>query len=543
MPTLEFEKEALLKLTSLDEEKLFDAVENLKGEVKGNGERLLIELTPEREDMFTVYGLSRAIKSFFLKQKRVVGIALKSSDYEILNRSKLRPFVCSFIAKGVKIDELELKILMNDQENLHKTVGKDRKAAAIGIHDLDKIQGRKLVYEDVKEGYFHPLGEAGEMPLSEVLVKTEKGRQYSNLVSEFPVYKDEKGIFSFPPILNSERTRVTSSTRNLFVEITGTEKNATWKAFVILVADMIDRGADIYIVNVSPNHFEKEMRSLAPQKIAIDAKSVKEINKMLGLSLSKEEVLKCLERMGYETSQRDFCLAPFYRSDILHFYDIVEDVAIGYGFSKFIPELPKLPTKGRLNPITLFERSLVGILIGNGYQEVRTLGLASKESQKWAAGEDEIIELQNPVSKELSVYRASLIPNLLIFLSKNKHRQYPQKIFEIGYVAKAKENELYTYKNLCAAVSKDGATLEEGISLLKSISSALSVEIALEPADAPIFIKGRQAKVFFKTKSNGEEHVEEVGVIGEVSLEALEYFKIDLPVVVFEITYKKFDPL
>jgi phenylalanyl-tRNA synthetase beta chain len=532
MPTLEFEKQTLLKITKLSEEELFEAIDNLKGEVKQNGERMLIELTPERDDLFTLYGLGRAIRNLTSSPK-LLKLEINKSNFVIKAQGKLRPFIKSFIAKNISIDEQELKALMNDQENIHKTIGKDRKAVAVGIHDLSKINGNVVIYKDVKEGSFVPLGYSEEMKLSEVLEKTEKGKAYKSLVSDFPVFIDSSGIFSFPPILNSERTRVTTSTKDLLIEMTGEEKESVERAYRILLADMLERGCKIYSVAIEKeNRIEED--KIEEEKFEINQKRLREINKTLGLKLNIEEVFSLLEKMGYRR-EKNFAIIPFYRGDILHFLDLIEDVAIAYGFKNLKPEVPEIPTFGKLNEITVLEKELLNVMLGNSFQEVKTLGLSSKEEQKLIK-EEGIVELENPISNEFSCYRISLIPSLLKFLSKNKHRRYPQKVFELGYVAEFKDDNYISKRNICALISSEKASIEEAISVVKSLEKALGMKMKLEEFDSKIFIKGRSAKI---VNENGKE----IGIIGEIAPEVLNFFELELPVVGFEITYKEFEPL
>jgi phenylalanyl-tRNA synthetase beta chain len=532
MPTLEFEKQTLLKITKLSEEEVFEAIANLKGEVKQNGERMLIELTPERDDLFTLYGLGRAIRNLTSSPKPLK-LEINKSNFIIKAQGKLRPFIKSFIAKNVSIDEQELRALMNDQENIHKTIGKDRKAVAVGIHDLSKINGNVIIYKDVKEGSFVPLGYSEEMKLSEVLEKTEKGKAYKSLVKDFPVFIDSSGIFSFPPILNSERTRVTTSTKDLLIEMTGKEKESVERAYRILLADMLERGCKIFSVAIEKeNKIEEE--KIEEEKFEINQKRLKEINKFLGLKLSIEEVFSLLEKMGYRREE-NFVVVPFYRGDILHFYDLIEDVAIAFGYKNLKPEIPEIPTFGKINEITILEKKLLSIMVGNSFQEVKTFALSSKEEQKLVK-EEGIVEIENPISSEFSCYRISLIPSLLKFLSKNKHRKYPQKIFELGYVAEFKNNSYFSKRNLCALISSEKASIEEAISVLKSLEKALGIKIKLEEFDSKIFIKGRSAKIV-------DENGKEIGIVGEIAPEVLNFFELELPVVGFEITYKEFEPL
>jgi phenylalanyl-tRNA synthetase beta chain len=228
-------------------------------------------------------------------------------------------------------------------------------------------------------------------------------------------------------------------------------------------------------------------------------------------------------------------IIPFYRSDILHFYDIIEDVAIAYGYKNLKPEFLKLSTPGRLNEITILENQLSKIMIGNGFQEVKTLSLSSKEEQNLIRKEG-IVEIQNPVSNELSCYRISLIPSLLKFLARNKHRRYPQRIFELGYVAKFENQKYLPMKNLCALSSREGASIEEAISVLRSLENAIGIKIKLKEKDFEIFIKGRSAAIL-------DEKENEIGIIGEISPKVLNFYELEIPVVGFEITYKFFDPI
>ncbi|MGC9149735.1 MAG: phenylalanine--tRNA ligase subunit beta [Candidatus Micrarchaeia archaeon] len=537
MPTLEFEKQTLLRITKLSEEELIEAIENLKGEVKENGERMLIELTPERDDLFTLYGLGRAIRNLY--SPKPLELKLKNSDYRIKAEGKLRPFVKSFIVKNIVIDEEELKALMNDQENIHKTIGKNREAVAIGVHDLSKINGKEIVYKDVKDGSFIPLGYSEEMKLSEVLEKTEKGKEYKNLVKDFPVFIDSLGIFSFPPILNSERTRVTTQTKELFIEMTGCEENAVKRAYTILIADMLERNCEVFEVKIEKNEKEENKKEreegvLKEEKLEIDKKRVKEINNLLGLKLTQDEIFSLLLRMGYKREGNSIII-PFYRGDILHFYDIIEDVAIAYGYKNLKPEFLKLSTLGKLNEITILENQLSKIMVGNGFQEVKTLSLSSKEEQNLIRKEG-IVEIQNPVSNELSCYRISLIPSLLKFLAKNKHRRYPQRIFELGYAIKFENQKYFPMKNLCALISREGASIEEAISVLRSLENAIGIKIKLNEKDFEIFIKGRCAAIL-------DEKGNEIGFVGEISPKALNFYELELPVVGFEITYKFFEPI
>jgi phenylalanyl-tRNA synthetase beta chain len=144
---------------------------------------------------------------------------------------------------------------MNLQEKLHVTHGRNRKKVAIGVHDFDKIKS-PFTYKTAKfnEIKFIPLDSAKEMNLKEILQKHPKGTAYAHIfegVSDYPVILDKNNnVVSFPPIINGELTRVSKNTKNLFIEITGTDELAVNQALNIVVSAVADRGGEVYCVDI-----------------------------------------------------------------------------------------------------------------------------------------------------------------------------------------------------------------------------------------------------------------------------------------------------
>jgi len=92
------------------------------------------------------------------------------------------------------------------------------------------------------------------MDLNEILLKHPKGTVYTHIfngITDYPVILDKNGsVVSFPPIIDGELTRVTENTKNLFIEITGTDESAVNQALNIVVSAIADRGGDVYGVEV-----------------------------------------------------------------------------------------------------------------------------------------------------------------------------------------------------------------------------------------------------------------------------------------------------
>ena len=170
------------------------------------------------------------------------------------------------------------------------------------------------------------------------------------------------------------------------------------------------------------------------------------INECCGLDLSAEEICRLLTRMSYQATPSkashdliDIHIPPT-RADVLHQCDIMEDVAVAYGFNK----LPKtFPGKSgtiaqplminKLSDIVRLETAMAG------WSEVMPLILCSHdENFTWLNRKDDgktAVKLANPKTAEYQVVRTSLLPGLLKTIRENKHHSVPIKVFEVSDVA------------------------------------------------------------------------------------------------------------
>lgn len=191
------------------------------------------------------------------------------------------------------------------------------------------------------------------------------------------------------------------------------------------------------------NHESRETPDLSPRETQAE---VSYINDCCGLSLSAEDICQLLTRMCYSarpskvSSDLVDVHIPPNRADILHQCDIMEDVAIAYGFNK----LPRsFPSKSgtvaqplmvnKLSDIVRLEAAMAG------WSEVMPLILCSHdENFGWLNRKDDgntAVKLANPKTAEYQVVRTSLLPGLLKTIRENKHHTVPMKIFEVSDVA------------------------------------------------------------------------------------------------------------
>lgn len=265
MPKVEFSTKEVQNLlgkgVSSETEYLRGRIPMLGVDVESiDDEKIILEIFPNRPDMLSVEGFARALSAF-------LGIKPGMKKYDVKENSgvelfidssvcNVRPYISAAAIRNVKLDDVALKSIMDLQEKLHITHGRGRKKAAIGVHNLDAFE-QPLQYKasEPKEVKFKPLNFEKEIYLDEILALHPKGREFSHLLKnseKFPVITDKNGrVLSMPPIINSELTKVTEKTKNLFIEITGTDSKAVNQALNMVVTSIADRcSGEICSVNL-----------------------------------------------------------------------------------------------------------------------------------------------------------------------------------------------------------------------------------------------------------------------------------------------------
>lgn len=528
MVVIEIDKNDLLNLLGkqLTDEEIEETLFLLKVETKFDGDKMECELNPDRPDMFSVEGIAREMKGYLgietgIRDYNITGpeILLRKEDEEV------RPFIACAIIKDVVLSDYLVKSLMQVQEKLHATIGRNRKKVAVGVHDFDKIDP-PLVYTDVDDERFIPLGMTEEMSVKEILEKHPKGIEYAHLVKgKYPLIYDKEGVISFPPIINSDRTKVTENTKNLFIDVTGNDEKAVNRVLNILVCNIVERCGKIFSVKSS----NRVTPQLEPKEVNL---SVEDIDKILGLGLTENQITEALEKMRYSVEKmkggKITIRIPPYRSDILHSVDIIEDVAIGYGYNNIEPILPKVATIGGESDLEKLSRKIREIAIGLEFQEVLNFVLTSRENNFTKMNvEDECVEILNPVSNEYNICRTWLLPGIMKIFSSNKHREYPQKVFEIGDCILIENKKARQIRKLAGAISYDNANLTEIKSVVEAILNSLGYKYEIKNYNHPSFIETRCGRIIVDEK--------EIGFFGEIHPQVLENWKLEKPVIAFEM--------
>ncbi|OTB05012.1 hypothetical protein M426DRAFT_320332 [Hypoxylon sp. CI-4A] len=503
---------------------------------------------------------------------------------------KVRPLVGGAILRNVKFTKKNYESFIGLQDKLHQNLARQRTLVAIGTHDLDTIKG-PFTYEarPPQDISFVPLNQAKKMNGEELMAFYEKDRhlgRYLHIVRDKPVYPviydANRVVCSLPPIINSDHSKITLNSKNVFIECTATDQTKLEIVVNMMVAMFSVYAAEPFTVEpikvISDHNGQTRITpNLTPRT---DTVEVDYLNGCLGLSESAESISQLLTKMALSAkpSDKDKNLIevtiPPTRADILQRCDIMEDLGIAYGFNR-LPRMSVTKTVGA--PLTLNKLAdIVRLESGMaGWSEVMPLILCSHdENFAWLNRKDDgktAVRLANPKTTEYQIVRTSLIPGLLKTIRENKGHSVPLRIFETSDVVfkdPGVERKARNERHWAAAWYGKASGFEEVHGLLDRVMAMLRqaflthdeglgaapgkkqiIDFAvtqtpqrrdgywLEPVDdEPTFFPGRAAAVHVRL--GGKEA--RIGEFGILHPSVLENFDLKYPVSTLEVNLEVF---
>ena len=391
-----------------------------------------VEIAPNRPDMLSEQGVLRALRSFTGKKKGLAEIEINKSGYQLIVEKSLPknyPYGIACIVKGLKLDDDKIKEIIDIQEKIGTILLRKRKKGGIGFYPLNKISFpvrlRGLNPTEIK---FRPLEFPKEINAKQILSQHPTGREYSHLLKEwdkYPVFIDAKNtIISMPPVINSQDVgKIDVNASDVFIEVTGVDYNLLKKIINIIIFALFDMGGKVYSIDCIQSNGKKEtIPNVSPEKIKL---SIENTNKLIGLNLKEKEIKELLERMGYSYNSNSEVLIPCYRADILHEVDLIEDIAIAYGYDKLIPEIPEISTIGEIDKKEIIKTKISEILIGLEFLETSSYHFVTKESvKKTNIPLREYTEVKS-AKTDYTLLRNDLSLPLFKILSENIDVEYP----------------------------------------------------------------------------------------------------------------------
>ena len=449
---------------------------------------------------------------------------------------KIRPYIACFAASG-KITEYILEQLIQLQEKFCEGYGRKREKVSIGLysekHVTFPVNYRAVKPDSVK---FAPLEIEEEMGLQDVLDRHPKGKAYGGIIKKFdkyPVLMDNYGqVLSLVPVINSNTLgKLEPGDSEILFEATGTDEDAVNLAANVFAQNLYERGFDIEKISIESGGGKWESPVRLNEKTEIkDA----DVESLTGLKLSRNEIKSLLEKARYGVSGNSVTI-PDYRRDILHAFDIIEDVAIAYGFDNIESAPLESYTAGSSTEINRLADLLREMAVGLGFQEILSPILSNKTvlHKRMEQTGNDVVEIENFMSETFSAVRNRLIPIMLEVLSKNKHNEYPQKIFEQGPVSRVEGKDVKDTETISLAISHAKADFTEIKQQADAIFRNLGLNYSIERVEDASFIPGRAGKIKVKGK--------DAGVLGEISPKVLKNWQLEMPAAAMELDLNQLD--
>lgn len=539
MPTAKHSKAYLLKLLGFKagKEELFRNIRNMGLVIeREDDQEIEVEFPANRPDLISTVGLARVVR-YFMRKSRKFGyrIGAREEGFTInvgRHVQRIRPYISGLVVRNMALSEQDLLQIINFTEKLSETYGRKREHIAIGLHDLKNVKP-PFYYDAFEDEEYVPLNKSRKMRYSEVLRSEEKGRSYGTLGrrgERYVALKDAIGTISLIPILNSERTRVTEGMEEMFVDITGSSKFVIEKIADMLAADFVDMG---YAVSSIAVDYSGRMSVVPRMESSTISMPLEQINKEIGIAIGFNNVILLANKMGYEAvlvgKQVKFKV-PAYRIDIINEQDVIEDIAIAYGYD-YIQPIPIATTRGgSLEEASVQTSRVSEAMIGLGYSEMLNSYLTDEQvnfERMRLERSSSYMSISNPKTETLTMLRTWLLPSLLNNLSQSMHEKLPIRIFELDLTFDFLRNEPQEHYHLAAAACGAQVNFNGIKATFEGLSGKLGIECQVAEADHKSFIEGRCAKVTIGKR--------EIGFFGELHPEVLANFGIEEPVVAMEL--------
>ncbi len=599
MPVIVVNKKILLdKLNVNKEEELEDHLFNFGIEVddvyEDNGElKYKLDIGANRYDLLCSEGLIRCLNAY-INSIRYEDIVMMNSGIVVEQYlSDDRKYIGCAVIRNIKFDTYKYEDFIGFQEKLHMSIGRNRSIVSLGTHDLSKIKGTvKYGSVDVNYVKFRPLRSEIEVKgkeLDEYFSKEKNIGKYFDLVKDKnrpALFFDDEGVISLPPVINSERTKISLDTKDIFVEVTGTNFNKVNTALKLILYNF--RGESLeYVKIIKKNEIlenvinkndqlnninnlyknetlknkekvEKNINNCIKslQNIFIENGSINDsehiitpvfynmkyeishryICNKLNINISLDDVKKILERMMHLVEVKEDILVVSVldvRSDILHECDIIEDIAIGYGFNNLKKTVPSLFTIGCEDPLNKFADKIRNEVALMGFNEILSLTLLGME-ENIINSEKQVI-LENPKSKDYAVVRTSLLPGLIKSIASNLHSRIPIKIFEVSdvlFTDPTVDEGARNQKNICICIAGNRSMLEEVQGPITFLLKKCGIsDIKYSQIDKPYYLQNQAAEILIFGHF--------IGTIGVLNPEILRNFKIPYAASFAEINIEK----
>lgn len=476
------------------------------------GDELHMAATPDRLDLLTEGGLALYLAGATEAATGLLRPVEQPGGRElsvVVDDSvvPLRPYLGAMAVRAPTSDGLDegtLAEAVRFQELLHATLGRNRRAASLGIYPLERLTPPvRYSLEPLDQVRFVPLDGEEEVTARRFYAEHPMAAEYGafgRADDRCLTLADAQGsVLSLPPVLNSRAAgEARPGDRELLLESTGQNERAVREALGLLEVVFVAEGWAVTPVPVvGPGTARSDGRGIfATRHVDLPSAVLREIS---GESHSAGEVerrLAMARLSGRPHSGGWRVEVPPWRPDLMTSVDLAEDVVLSGGLRPEQGLLLPSATRGRRRPESRFRQQVRKLLLGFGLAQPYTPLLVG-ESVVARAGGSAPIRLHNPVSAEFSFLRDRLLLSHLEVLGRNTRHAYPQRFAEVGPVVvrtEGAESGGETRYHAGAMLAGEGIGFADGAALVDYLLRSWDVSSVREPAELPATIPGRAAR-------------------------------------------------
>lgn len=525
MVVVEYTYSDMKRLVDIPRDKMVATLSDLgaPSEYEPEVDKIITELTPNRPDWYSMEGLARALRAYLYNESPQY--KTKKSKYRVIvdgSVSKIRPYTVCAAVTGLKLNDERIRDIVLLQEKLLATLGRKVKRFGLGLYPLDAIKFPvKYTTMKPRDIRYVPLGHEEEMDADEIIENHKKGQQYGHLIKghdRYPVFVDAAGkVMALIPVVNSAETgKVDVGTKDLFIEVSGTDIHACKAALNILACTFSDMGGTVLEVTME---YGKETFASPDLKATTMKLDLEKVNKLLGITLSEKQVGALLAKMGYAYSKGKVDVPP-YRADVMGLVDIVEDIAIAYGYNNFEASIPDFFSPG--STISTYD-SVDQILRGMGFMEAKTFILTNKEKLAQIGKANGVVEIANPGTMDYTVVRPTLVLDMLETFRINKMKGLPQRFYEIGIVRDGGKSAM----RVVFGMMDKRIEFADARGALQTLCFEKGIDFTLEKRQMQIF----EPEISCAVMSDGRD----IGIFGRISKGLLDKVGLGFDVYICEL--------
>jgi phenylalanyl-tRNA synthetase beta chain len=538
-----------------------------------------VKLTPNRPDCTGVRGIARDLAAAGLgklkPEKKLTGV---EGDYDCpidisLEFPKDAADACPCFAgryiRGVKNGpgpawmQQRLKAVglrpINALVDVTNYMSLDR-GRPLHVYDADKLEGAIRAR----------LGRKGESFLA------LDGKTYQ-VDETMCVIADERAVLGFGGIMGGEDTGTTAETRNILIECAYFDplRTAATGRKAGIVSDAryrfergvdpgyilpgLDLGTALMLEVAGGEPSRRKVAGAPPVSKTVVGFSFSQVEKLAGIKLPEKQMRSTLEALGFAIEGKGSSVkakAPSWRPDIHGAADLVEEIVRIAGLDK-VPAAPMPRLSGVARPVLTETQKRVRrarrVLAGRGLVEAITWSFIPRPQAEAFGGGQPGLELENPISSEMTTMRPSLLPGLLSAVQRNRNRGAADVgLFEVGqaYRGDAPRDQLIAASGVRAGASAlagtgrhwSGAAPGAGLFEVKADVVALLAALGFDAAKAQVV---REAPAWFHPGCSAALKLGPkvtLAHFGEVHPATLAMMDVAGPVAAFEVFVEAIPP-